>query len=250
MDIDTHALMLEALCHRQRLDLTGEITGAVAHDLNNALSVVNGNVELLLERLQDEDTRIDEGLLQDAQTAHNWSVTAMTAARRLLHFSRQLRAPAKPVSANDLAAEAVELCRYRCEMEGLLLMSDLSGETGSVEAPPGQILQILIALIQNAREALEGSRKGKDEGGSIHVSTTLAEGQVLFEIEDDGPGVAAELCERVFELGYSTKKSEQPVGLGLTIGRKIARDYGGDLTMGSAPDDGGRQILSLPQVSG
>ena len=103
MDSDTHALLLEALCHRQRLDLTGEIAGAVAHDLNNALSVVNGNVELLLERLQAPDARVDEELLQDARTARNWSVTAMTAARRLLHFSRQLRAPAKPVAANGLA---------------------------------------------------------------------------------------------------------------------------------------------------
>ncbi|MBT5058326.1 MAG: HAMP domain-containing histidine kinase [Gemmatimonadetes bacterium] len=245
MDSDTQALLLEALCHRQRLDLTGEITGAVAHDLNNALSVVNGNVELLLERLQEPDARVDAELLQDARTARNWSATAMTAARRLLHFSRQLRAPAKPVAANGLASEAVELCRYRCEVDGLLLMSDLTDDVGEVHVPPGQMLQILIALIQNAREALAGA----GEGGAIHMSTTIVDSQVRFEVEDDGPGISEDLTERVFELGYSTKEGGQPTGFGLSIGRYLARAYGGDLTIGADAQGGGRQILVLPQVS-
>ena len=61
----------------------------------------------------------------------------MTAARRLLHFSRQLRAPAKPVAANGLASEAVELCRYQCEVDGLLLISDLADDAGEVNVPLG-----------------------------------------------------------------------------------------------------------------
>ena len=137
MEAATQEFLLEALCHRQRLDLTGEITGAVAHDLNNALSVVNGNVELLLERLQDGETADDGRILEDVRTAHNWSLTAMAAARRLLGFSRQLRMPARLVAANDLTSEAARLCRYRCEMDGLLLMVDLADDAGQVEAPPG-----------------------------------------------------------------------------------------------------------------
>jgi signal transduction histidine kinase len=245
MDSDTHALLLEALCHRQRLDLTGEIAGAVAHDLNNALSVVNGNVELLLERLQAPDARVDEELLQDARTARNWSVTAMTAARRLRHFSRQLRAPAKPVAANGLASEAVELFRYQCEVDGLLLISDLADDAGEVNVPPGQMLQVLIALIQNAREVLAGA----DDGGAIHMSTTVVDSQVRFEVEDDGPGISEALTERVFELGFSTKDSDQLAGFGLSIGRYFARACGGDLTVGADAQEGGRQILVLPQVA-
>ncbi|MBT3342550.1 MAG: HAMP domain-containing histidine kinase [Gemmatimonadetes bacterium] len=245
MDSTTQELLLEALSHRQRLDLTGEITGAVAHDLNNALSVVNGNVELLLERLEEDGAGVDEQVLQEARTAHNWSLTAMAAARRLLQFSRQLRTASARVGANDLATEAVELCRYRCEMDGLLLMSDLASDAGQVEVMPGQVLQALIAMLQNAREALAAD----GEGGSIGLTTTTEDGHVQFIVEDDGPGISAEVGERVFELGYSTKQDGQPAGLGLTIGRHVARKHGGDLTI-TTTHDGGLQTLTLPLSSG
>ena len=243
MDPKTQTFLFEALCHRQRLDLTGEIVGAVAHDLNNALSVVNGNVELLLERLQESDAKSDESLLQDARTAHNWSGTAMASARRLLHFSRQLRSPAKAIPVNDLVAEAVELCRYRCEMDGLLLMSDLATDAGQINVPPGQIQQVVIAMVQNAREALSS-----EEGGSIQASTAAGDGVVRIEIEDDGEGVPEQLQERVFDLGYTTKESDQPAGIGLTIGRHLARAHGGDLKIESVDEGGGLQVLTLPRV--
>ncbi len=243
MDQKTQTFLFEALCHRQRLDLTGEIVGAVAHDLNNALSVVNGNVELLLERLQESDAKSDESLLQDARTAHNWSGTAMASARRLLHFSRQLRSPAKAIPVNDLVAEAVELCRYRCEMDGLLLMSNLATDVGQINVPPGQIQQVVIAMVQNAREALS-----PEEGGSIQASTAAGDGVVRIEIEDDGEGVPEQLQERVFDLGYTTKESDQPAGIGLTIGRHLARAHGGDLKIESVDEGGGLQVLTLPRV--
>ena len=180
--------------------------------------------------------------MQEARPASNWSLTAMAAARRLLQFSGQLRADSVQMPANDLATEAVELCRYRCEMEGLLLMSDLDPNAGQIEVKPGQVLQILIAMLQNAREALAVG----GEGGSIDLTTSTEDGQVTFAVEDDGPGIPTELGERVFDLGFTTKEDGQPAGLGLTIGRHVARAHGGDLTIAVA-HDGGLQTLMLPQ---
>jgi two-component system NtrC family sensor kinase len=167
----------------------------------------------------------------------------MASAWRLLHFSRQLRSPAKAIPVNDLVAEAVELCRYRCEMDGLLLMSDLATDVGQINVPPGQIQQVVIAMVQNAREALS-----PEEGGSIQASTAAGDGVVRIEIEDDGEGVPEQLQERVFDLGYTTKESDQPAGIGLTIGRHLARAHGGDLKIESLDEGGGLQVLTLPRV--
>ena len=119
-------------------------------------------------------------------------------------------------------------------------MSDLAGDVGQVNVPPGQMLQVLIALIQNAREALAGA----DDGGAIHMSTTVLDSQVRFKVEDDGPGISEDLTERVFELGFSTKDSDQPAGFGLSIGRYLARACGGDQTVGADAQEGDGRFSS------
>ena len=76
----------------------------------------------------------------------------------------------------------------------------------------------------------------------------LVPSDARIEIEDDGEGVPEQLQERVFDLGYTTKESDQPAGIGLTIGRHLARAHGGDLKIESVDEGGGLQVLTLPRV--
>ncbi|HJP32799.1 MAG: HAMP domain-containing sensor histidine kinase [Candidatus Latescibacteria bacterium] len=237
---------LDALCVRQRLDVFGELAGGVAHQLNNALSVVNGYEELLLEALDDESSKaapdIDE-LRTRARTVHTWTGTALSVARRLHSMSAHMREERGPLDVNGLAAEAVDLCRYRCERENILLIADLSDGLPLVIAHPGELLQVMVNLVQNAREAID--RANGTDGGTIRLTTTGHEGGVCIAVEDDGPGVAADEVESIFAVGRSAK-SGPGVGLGLPVSRRIAQRCGGSLSAEAGADEGARFLIDLP----
>lgn len=233
------AAALDALCARQRLDLIGEITGGLAHELNNALTVLSGYGDLALESF-DEDRMDPKELSSQVRTIHNWTGTAMAAARRLYRFSLLLRAPEGIVEVNEVVADTVELCRYRCEREQILLVVDPCKARAQVRGRAGLLSQVVVNLIQNAREAL--LREG-GEGRAIRVATFSRSGRVRVEVEDNGPGVAETDAPRLFEIGFSTKGGE---GLGLAVSRRIAESHGGRL-FAEPSADGGRFVLDLPR---
>lgn len=230
---------LDSLCERQRLDVLGDLIGAVAHQMNNALSVVTGYEELLLESLDDDPLPAREDLRKKARTVHTWTATALSAARRLHDLSTHLRQDQGPAEVNALVSEAVELARFRCEREEILLLADFRQEVGDVSLSPRDLLHCLINLVQNAREAL--LRAG--EGGTISVTTEMVEGHVCITVEDDGPGVADP--EAAFAIGESSKE-EPHAGLGLPVARRLVERVGGRVV--AEPGDGGRFVLRLPPV--
>lgn len=248
---------LDALAERQRLDVFGDITGAIAHQLNNALSVVNGYEELLLEALDESGAATEDraALRTRAQTVHTWTGTALAVARRLHGMATHLREAAGPMDVNELCAEAVDLCRYRCERDDILLIADLQPELATVRGRPGELLQILINLIHTAREAIgrEQTGAGASEGGTIRLETGHTAHGIEVVIEDDGPGVLPADAERIFAVGVSAKAGAGSTGddaqrldkgLGLAIARRIAERLGGSLR--ASTGDGGRFCLELP----
>ena len=142
-----------------------------------------------------------------------------------------------------VAAEAVDLCRYRCERENILLIADLSDGLPLVIAHPGELLQVMVNLVQNAREAID--RANGTDGGTIRLTTTGHEGGVCIAVEDDGPGVAADEVESIFAVGRSAK-SGPGVGLGLPVSRRIAQRCGGSLSAEAGADEGARFLIDLP----
>ncbi len=235
---------LDTLCQRQRLDLLGDLAGGVAHELNNALSVVNGYEELLLEALDTEpvsgkDDR--DALRTRARTVHTWTGMALSVARRLHMMSAHLREDTGPVDVNGLTTEAVDLCRYRCEREEILLIANLGDDLPLVHARPGELLQVLVNLVQNAREAIGGDEDAT--GGTIRLMTTAHNGGVRITVEDDDPGVGVDDEESIFGIGVSTKTGAG-VGLGLPVSRRIVQRCGGSLR--AVAEEGGRFLVDLP----
>ncbi len=237
---------LDVLCQRQRLDIVGDLTGGIAHQLNNALSVVTGYEELLLEALEDGPAATREAhdeLHTRARTVHTWTRTALSVARRLHELAAHLRDQAGPVVANDLVSDTVELCRYRCERENVLLISDLSADLPAIPACPGDLLQVLTNLVYNAREAI--GRTGED-GGTIRLTTTTAAGGVRIVVDDDGPGVVAGDVDRIFAVGVSAK-TVPGSGFGLPVSRWIIQRSGGTLRAQAA--EGGCFLIEWPATT-
>ena len=240
-----------ALCESQRLDLIGQVTGSIAHDINNALSVLSGTTELLLEKLAaevktpangQEISQFAETIQKDVQIIMNWSDTTVRVSQRLMEFSQRLRASDDEIDVNVVVTEAVELIRDRCERESIILLEDLDRSIPATKGNGGQVLQVILNLIQNGREAI-GARGG--DGGSIRVGTSSEENRLLIEVEDDGVGIPEDLREGVFDLTYTTKAGVAGAGLGLAVSRMIARSHGGELNVDGC-DTGARLLLELP----
>ena len=246
-------LLWNALCQSQRLDLTGEITGGMVHDLNNGLSIVNGLVELLQEKLSagagsgpsPDAAQLLDLARRDLPRILIWMETSMAGAHRLLDYAYRLREGGGEVDVNALCAAAVDESRYRCERQGIQVALDLADDLPTVDGQPGQLMQILANVLRNSREG--GARADADAGlpRVIYLSTSHDAGRVIVHIDDDGPGLPTGVCEdEIFGLAYSTKM-DAAAGSGLPVARAIARGHGGDLRLGERVA-GTRMVLELP----
>ncbi|MDJ0794522.1 MAG: ATP-binding protein [Woeseiaceae bacterium] len=204
-----HAQLLQA----QRLELVGQLVGGVAHDINNLLTVIRGNVDVL--KLGD----VDNPLLSDVVDA---TERGQRLTKSLLATSRRDHAP-KDLPVRELIDELVGLLR-RAFGEGYTInVEHCEGTTATVDA--GRLEQILLNLLVNSRDAQPG-------GGRMLVRTlNCGSDGVVLEVEDEGPGVPAELQDRIFETFFTTKAEEKGSGLGLSTVRLLATEAGGTVEL-------------------
>lgn len=221
--------LLDALCQRQRLDLLGQLTGSLAHDLGSPLSAVSGYAELLLARDLPAEFRPDvEAVLASARQA------SRTAAQ-LLAFARRLRSGwQEELDLNPLVAETVELGRRLFAQEQVLLLEELDASLPRVRGCPGQLQQLLFELLLNRRDRL---RRGPGQG-AIQVRTCRRDQGAAVEVEDDGPESSPGETESLFDPSARA-------GLGLSLARRLARRHGGELRL-TRTAEGVCLLLELP----
>ncbi len=231
----------EALRQSEKLTAMGSLLAGVAHELNNPLSIVMGRAALLAEKMGGSP------LAADAQRIHEAAERCGRIVRTFLNMARSRPANRSEVALNDLATAAVDMLAYVLRSHGIAVTLDLLPGLPPVKADADQVGQIVLNLIVNAQQAL-GLR---DHGRRLTVSTGLApvtEGdrrrspRIWLRVRDNGPGIPAELRERVFEPFFTTKSEGVGTGLGLAVSRSIARDHGGELTL---LDDGSGACFSL-----
>jgi signal transduction histidine kinase len=229
------------LVDSERHALMGHLTAAIVHDVKTPLAVIRGNLQALEavfeasatgKRPLPADWREMVGDIRSA-IEHTHDVCG-----DLLGVARNEAVPAEPI---DLRAPVLQIARL-CEQR---LRSQATGFEVAVENTPlvavahgHQIAQIVLNLVVNAAQALE-------RGGTVRLRGAREPDRVEFEVSDDGPGIAEELRERLFEPYASTKAAGQGTGLGLSVSREIARAHGGDLTLVPS-EKGARFVLSLP----
>ena len=220
----------EALRQSEKLTAMGSLLAGVAHELNNPLSIVMGRAALLAEKLGEHP------LAGDAQRIHEAAERCGRIVRTFLNMARSRPANRSEVALNDLATAAIDMLAYVLRSHGIAVTLDLLPGLPPVKADADQIGQIVLNLIVNAQQAL-GAR---DHGRQLTVSTGVApmtDGdrrrvpRVWLRVRDNGPGIAPELHERIFEPFLTTKSEGVGTGLGLAVSRSIARDHGGELTL-------------------
>ena len=250
-DVTERKHLEEQLRHAQKMEAVGQVAGGVAHDFNNVLTAILGQLELIKSR-PDSRERVKEGL------AHIDQATQRAAAltRQLLAFSRRQVIKPEVLDLNQILEEIEPMLRHLIG-EGVTLEANLAPGLGHVRADAGQIEQIVMNLVVNARDAMP-------DGGKLIIETTNvdlddkyvaahagAQGgrHVLLTVSDTGCGMSAEVVERIFEPFYSTKAPGKGTGLGLWTVFGIVRQSGGNIWVYSEPDQGTTLKTYLPAVA-
>jgi signal transduction histidine kinase/ActR/RegA family two-component response regulator len=238
----------EQLRQSQKMDALGRLAGGVAHDFNNLLTVIKGNSDLMLERLNPaapEHAR--------AQQIQKVADRAAALTRQLLAFSRRQVLQPKVVDMNELIAEMSRLLR-RLVREDIEFQLRLGESLGRVKADPSQLEQVLLNLTVNACDAMP-------HGGRLTIETrnviadeeyarrhaTVEPGEyVLLVVSDTGEGMDAETKARIFEPFFTTKGAGKGTGLGLATVYGVVKQSGGYICVESTPGAGSAFEVYLP----
>ncbi len=246
----TEKKKLEAqLIQAQRLEAVGLLAGGVAHDFNNLLTVIMGFSEVVLGGLCEE-----EPSHQMILEIHKAGQRAAALTRQLLAFSRkQVLAPVI-LDLNALVSETEKMLR-RVIGEDIALTTVLDSALGKVEADPGQMEQVLVNLMVNARDAMPtggkltiATRNVELERSSTPVDAEVHVGpSVLLAVTDTGCGMDEATKARIFEPFFTTKEVGKGTGLGLATVYGIVKQSGGSIEVDSTPGQGTTFKIYLPR---
>ncbi|HWX09866.1 MAG TPA: ATP-binding protein, partial [Gaiellaceae bacterium] len=251
-DVTRRAELEDRLRQSHRLEAVGRLAGGIAHDFNNLLVAINGYAEFALQRLGPGDTRGDvEEILKAGKRAG--SLTA-----QLLAFSRKQMLQPKDLNFNHLVADMHNMLR-RLIGEHIELSTAFRGpESLEVRADPGQLEQVVLNLVVNARDAMPNGGRitidtssveiGADSPLLAHEGATPGEYAVLA-VRDTGAGIAPKHLTQLFEPFFTTKDVGEGTGLGLATVYGIVRQSGGFVTVMSSPGAGATFEVYLPRVA-
>jgi PAS domain S-box-containing protein len=249
----TERRQLEAqLLKSQKMEAIGQLAGGIAHDFNNLLVVISGGTDLVSDALKPNDP-IQDDLREIQRAAHR----AANLTRQLLTFARRQASALQVLNLNDLIVEIDKLLR-RLIREDIMLKTSLAPDLWLVQADPGQIEQVLMNLVINARDAMphggtiiiECSNVMLDQEYARVRPTMIAGSYVRLVVTDTGTGMTEEVLQHAFEPFFTTKDPGQGTGLGLATCYGIIKQHGGSSELDSEVGRGTSVKVYLPRAAG
>jgi PAS domain S-box-containing protein len=249
LDVTARRELESQLRHSQKMETVGRLAGGIAHDFNNLLTAITGHGDLLAQSLEPEDP-----LQVDVAAINAAAARAATLTRQLLAYGRQSLLRPEPVDLNAVISD-IEPMLTRLIGEDIELRTELASDLGWVHADLGQLDQVILNLVVNARDAISG-------GGSIVLSTantdldesTAAEHPgasdgrfVAISVSDTGVGIDEATLGRIFEPYFTTKDRGRGTGLGLATVLGIVEQSGGHIDVSSTVGEGTTFHVYLPR---
>jgi PAS domain S-box-containing protein len=250
-DVTDRRALEDQFRQAQKMEAVGRLAGGVAHDFNNLLMVISGYAEVILAKLD-----LEHPLRDKAYAIQQASDRATTLTRQLLAFSRKQLLELKVVDVNAIVADMERLLRPLIG-ENIALTARLAPEAGCTRADAGQLEQVLMNLVVNAKDAMPN-------GGTLTIQTQNMEldeshrGQtfirpgnyVMLSVSDTGTGMDKETQSRIFEPFFTTKEKGKGTGLGLSTVYGIIKQSGGYVMVHSEEGHGTSFQIYLPRVEG
>ena len=226
------------LVQSEKLSAIGQLIAGVAHELNNPLTAVLGYTQLL-----QAEPHLDTEMREDLDKIYAQAQRAASIVQNLLTFAREHKSQRRFVDVNEVIKRALELSAYQLRNANVQVITRLDvGVLGCI-ADAGQLQQVFINLINNARDALLTT---PHRGGHLTIESTLRDDKIQVRFIDDGPGLSPEVKQHLFEPFFTTKEVGEGTGLGLSICFGIVTDHGGRIWAESEPGQGATFIVELP----
>ena len=235
----------------QKMEAIGQLTGGVAHDFNNMLAIIIGNLELLLRRLPGDDPRVQG----PANNALNGAMMAAELTKQLLAFARQQALQPKPTDINRCIRDMSALLR-RSLGENIKIETIQTGGLWPAFVDRAQLESAIVNLAVNSRDAMGGAGKLTIETANTVLDRSYAQqhlevtaGQyVMVAVTDTGHGMDEDTRSRIFEPFFTTKAVGEGTGLGLAMVYGFVKQSGGHVEASSVPGHGTTFRIFLPRV--
>ena len=248
-DVSNETALEDQLRQAQKMEAIGMLAGGVAHDFNNMLSVIQGYGSMARANAADTDAQkwLDEVLRA--------SERAMGLVGQLLAFSRRQVIEPRPLSLGEVVLEVEGMLR-RVIGETIRSRVQIAPDADLVEADPGQMNQVIMNLVVNARDAMADGGEITIGVENVDIDAETAERlpgleagpHVVLFVRDTGSGMSAEVQRRAFEPFFTTKPKGKGTGLGLSTVYGVVKQSGGHIAVQSAPGEGTEFRIYLPSI--
>ena len=249
IDVTNQKNLEEQIRQSQKMETVGRLTGGIAHDFNNLLTVIRLNADLVLEQMSPSQQPVE-----DVKQIRDSANRAASLTKQLLAFSRKQILQPRPVDVNEVTM-SVKPILSRLVGEDVELDLELAA-TGCIVADAGQLDQILVNLVVNARDAMPSGGRVRVQTQNVVLDGTHADGPtpempgnyVMISVADTGMGMSVETKLRAFDAFFTTKEAGTGTGLGLSTVYGIVKQSAGYVHLYSEPGLGTTVSVYFPRV--
>jgi PAS domain S-box-containing protein len=233
-DITEFKRLLDQSIQSEKLVEVGRLSAGIAHEINNPLSLISYAVQLLS---RDGGLNVSQEEMVEKIEMEIERLKTLTGG--LLSFSSNRSSQNRVVDVNELVGEVIRLVRFELQRKAVQLETEL-GDLAVINSDPNQLKQVIINLIMNAVQAMQGK-------GAITLRTTQISGdEIEISVQDTGPGIPEDVRKQIFKPFFTTKPEGEGTGLGLYLCQNIAQELGGSIRLQSAPGEGANFVVRLP----
>jgi len=235
-DVTIEKKLEQQIIQSERLAAMGQMIGGFAHELNNPLTAILGNAQLLEDRETDETAR------KRIETLNQEARKAAEIVKNLQFFARPPAPGHSLVDVNELVQRTVQMQSYPLRKSNITVDFLPEPTLPTVVADSNQLMQVFLNLLLNAEQAIRENR----EKGTIRVRLGRNPDSVWIVFQDDGPGIAPETLPHIFDPFFTTRRPGRGTGLGLSICKTVLREHAGNIEAASAPGGGAVFTITLP----